>query len=235
MTPPLAGGAGASISGPQSETSAYAEGIAATSPQMKAASGSCGGDDDAGIFESAWDGLRRTGDNAVEYWADKATDPDSSGLLKAVSNVAGPFAALANCENAATTIATLTPFGLGGAGRFILMERAGGEAAPGVASTGSDDGASFVYRVHGGESRQWGASWTPTDPTAMSSPRAQLGLPSQNSGEFVTKARVKDWGGSYGRRATPLDGNAGGGIEYLFPQAEKQLEHVQTYPVVPPH
>ncbi|MHB1597051.1 MAG: hypothetical protein ACYCO9_14075 [Streptosporangiaceae bacterium] len=69
----------------------------------------------------------------------------------------------------------------------------------------------------------------------MANPRAELGLPKVNSGEFLTKARVLDTTGVVTRPALPLDGNPGGGPEWLFPDPVNQLEEIWMMPVVPPY
>ena len=107
-----------------------------------------------------------------------------------------------------------------------------------VAAEGVADGASsaeqFVYRVHGGDSGPMGHSWTPENPMGMANHRAQLGLPKGNSGQVLTRARVKDMGGVVQRDALPLEGNPGGAPEWLFPDPAGQLEVHWTIPLVPP-
>jgi hypothetical protein len=68
----------------------------------------------------------------------------------------------------------------------------------------------------------------------MEDPRAQLGLPKVNSGEFLTKASVQDMEGVIQRDALPLDGNPGGGPEWLFPDPQTQLSELWTIPLEPP-
>ncbi len=157
VTSPLAGGAGASISGSVSESSAYAQGIAATSPQMKPDSGQCGGDDHAGIFESAWNGLRRTGDKVAGYWADKAIDPDSGGFTQGLANAVGPVWSLVDCETAGTTALTLAALAAGGGASAWLargageaaVAGAGGEAAAGAGGEAAVTGTRFVTTPRG--------------------------------------------------------------------------------------
>lgn len=96
------------------------------------------------------------------------------------------------------------------------------------------EGEQYVYRVHGGESGQWGHSWTPENPMGMVNPRSELGLPKVNSGQMLTRARVRSMDGVIKRDALPLDGNPGGAPEWLFPDPMSQLEHHWTIPLVPP-
>jgi RHS repeat-associated protein len=111
----------------------------------------------------------------------------------------------------------------------VLFIPGGGEAELAAEEGGlAGEAETVVYRVHGGEAGPWGRSWTPTDPTALDNPRDALGLPNGNSGEYLTTARVNDWTGTFGQRAMPLNGNAGGAPEYVFPNPEQQLEHVST-------
>jgi RHS repeat-associated protein len=104
------------------------------------------------------------------------------------------------------------------------------EGADGAA----DDAEQFVYRIHGDQSGPWGHSWTPENPLEMDNARAELGLPKVNSGEFLTKASVQDMTGVTQRAALPLDGNPGGGPEWLFPDPQNQLSELWTIPIEPP-
>jgi hypothetical protein len=62
----------------------------------------------------------------------------------------------------------------------------------------------------------------------MDNPRAELGLPKGNTGQYLTKAQVLDREGVIDRQALPLDGNPGGGPEWLFPDPENQLQELWT-------
>ena len=86
-------------------------------------------------------------------------------------------------------------------------------------ATGQD-----VYRVWGGESGPYGHSWTPTDPASVPAPRNSLGLPDANTGTQLTKGTLTDTTGVTTRPAKPLDGNAGGGPEYLVPDPKNQVQ-----------
>jgi hypothetical protein len=68
----------------------------------------------------------------------------------------------------------------------------------------------------------------------MANPHAMLGLPKVNSGEFLTKASVQDMTGVIQRNALPLDGNPGGGPEWLFPDPQNQLQEIWQMPIAPP-
>ena len=68
----------------------------------------------------------------------------------------------------------------------------------------------------------------------MANPRSALGLPKVNSGQMLTRARVRSMDGVIKRDALPLDGNPGGAPEWLFPDPVSQLEHHWTIPLVPP-
>jgi RHS repeat-associated protein len=95
----------------------------------------------------------------------------------------------------------------------------------------SDD-ATTVYRVHGGDAAQDGASWTPKNPTEMTNPRDELGLPDGNSGEFVSKAKVLQEPDVI-QKAAELDGNAGGAEEWKFFNPSEQLRIESTTRVNP--
>ncbi len=103
-----------------------------------------------------------------------------------------------------------------------------------VAAKTADDAGHLVYRVHGGDAGKWGHSWTTENPLEMANPRSRLGLPKVNSGENVTCARVCDMGGLRKRDALPLDGNPGGGPEWLFPNPQQQLQELWTFRMEPP-
>ncbi len=129
---------------------------------------------------------------------------------------------------------------------YLATLGTGGAAADGVEAVGVEtataaDGATttgeapqYVYRVHGGGAAQWGQSWTPENPFDMADPRAQLGLPKENAGSFVTKAAVQNTEGVKFLRAEPLDGNPGGAPEWRFPYPQIQLSEIWTIPVDPP-
>ncbi len=103
-----------------------------------------------------------------------------------------------------------------------------------VAAKSADDAGELVYRVHGGDARQWGHSWTTENPLKMGNARSDLGLPKVNSGDYVTCARVCNSDGVIKRNALPLDGNPGGGPELLFPNPQQQLQHLWTIRARPP-
>ena len=68
----------------------------------------------------------------------------------------------------------------------------------------------------------------------IANPRSELGLPKVNSGQMLTRAKVRSMEGVIKRDALELDGNPGGAPEWLFPNPESQLEHHWTIPLVPP-
>jgi hypothetical protein len=60
----------------------------------------------------------------------------------------------------------------------------------------------------------------------MDNPRAQLGLPNGNSGEYLSSGQISDPAGIVTRGALPLDGNPGGAAEWLIPDPESQIGNV---------
>ena len=102
------------------------------------------------------------------------------------------------------------------------------------AANTAGDAEQLDYRIHGGDARQWGHSWTTENPLEMASPRSRLGLPKVNSGEHLTCARVCNNGGSHQTRRAATRWNPGGGPEWLFPNPEQQLEHLWTIFMEPP-
>lgn len=79
-----------------------------------------------------------------------------------------------------------------------------------------------------------GRSWTPTDPAHMPNPRDHLGLPDVNAGRFVVEGRIIDAKAIVVRRALPLDGTRGGGLEYLIPDPTGQIRIVSVRGISPP-
>jgi hypothetical protein len=66
------------------------------------------------------------------------------------------------------------------------------------------EGEQYVYRVHSGDARPWGHSWTPENPMGMANPRDTLGLPKANSGQLLTRARVESMEGVTIQDATAI-------------------------------
>ncbi len=103
-----------------------------------------------------------------------------------------------------------------------------------------------VFRVFGGDARGFGRSWSRVDPTTMSNPRNQLGLPSQpgitgysggtfNSGGFVAEGEVISLEpGVTVKPATPLHGNSGGAEELFFECPKVQIRIDRVFGVNPP-
>ena len=110
----------------------------------------------------------------------------------------------------------------------------GQSTAASLAENAAKTSESAVWRVWGGGARQLGRSWTPIDPRTLESARGSLGLPSENTGEFLTKAVIKDWTGIQARPSLPLAGNPGGALEYLIPDPARQLDMLSTVRVSPP-
>ncbi len=81
-----------------------------------------------------------------------------------------------------------------------------------------------------------GHSWTPENPMGMRNPRNELGLPTANAGQQLTRARVVNVDGVATRDALPIPegGVQGGAAEWLFPDPESQLEVHWTIALVPP-
>lgn len=80
-----------------------------------------------------------------------------------------------------------------------------------------------VYRLFGGKAKQARMSWTTIDPRAIANPRDALGLPNENTGEWLAIGDLRDNVGVLHRRALPLDGNEGGAPELLVPSPTVQI------------
>jgi hypothetical protein len=105
-----------------------------------------------------------------------------------------------------------------------------------------------VYRVYGqpadeqglvpieGDrySQPGGHSWSPVSPAHYGDLRDRLGLPDVNGARFVIKGRLTDTTGVLVRHAVPLDGTRGGGLEYLVPDPQGQIEIISVSGLNPP-
>lgn len=94
-------------------------------------------------------------------------------------------------------------------------------------------GSQTIYRVFGGEAQALGKSWTPTNPTSLSNYRNAAGLPNVNTGQFVIQGSVRKSNILLQRAALPLDGNAGGVMEYII-KNPNQIKIYGVYGVNPP-
>ena len=84
-----------------------------------------------------------------------------------------------------------------------------------------------VYRVWGGDALPAGHSWTPVNPSTLSSYRSVAGLPDANSGRFVSEAIIQDIFDIQVRSALPFNGNPGGLTEYIIPNPNSQLRIIR--------
>lgn len=167
--------------------------------------------------------------------------PTSAGVLDAARTVGAQ--SVASCSSGNYVAFSCWPsrdVAIGAAGRAPTESRSASRvnhASSGLligAAKSADDAGQLVYRVHGGDAGKWGHSWTTENPLGMANPRSRLGLPKVNSGENVTCARVCDMGGVRKRDALPLDGNPGGGPEWLFPNPKQQLQELWSLRMEPP-
>jgi hypothetical protein len=86
-----------------------------------------------------------------------------------------------------------------------------------------------VYRVWGDEAGPWGRFWTTIDPRTVFNYRAAAGLPSKNTGRFLSEGILTNSDGVVRNTAASADGNAGGLLELVIPnpQTQIQLRNVQ--------
>lgn len=91
-----------------------------------------------------------------------------------------------------------------------------------------------VFRVWGNKSKPWGRSWTPVDPRTVPNYRAVAGLPTQNSGRFLSEGILRDIEGVTAREALPLHGGDGGLRELEIPYAERQVQLINVQGLNPP-
>ena len=91
-----------------------------------------------------------------------------------------------------------------------------------------------VFRVWGDEAGAWGRSWTTVDPRTVPNFRNAAGLPTQNSGRFVTEGTLQNTRGVTTQAATPLHGNAGGLPEVVIPNSASQVRPLNVQGLNPP-
>ncbi|MCY3820082.1 MAG: hypothetical protein OXH52_12085, partial [Gammaproteobacteria bacterium] len=103
--------------------------------------------------------------------------------------------------------------------------KGGAKAVPMIAdAANAPQAGQKVYRVYGGKADWDGRSWTPIDPRPVDNFRDAAGLPDVNTGRFVVEGTLKDTRGVTMRSADPLDGNRGGLLEVVVPDARRQIE-----------
>lgn len=91
-----------------------------------------------------------------------------------------------------------------------------------------------VYRVWGDGAAANGRSWTTVNPGAVPNYRGAAGLPSQNTGRFVSEGVIQDATGITTRSSLPLGGNPGGLPEVLIPNPASQVRLTGVSGVNPP-
>ncbi len=168
------------------------------------------------------DGIEAAGE-ASEYWAG---EHNRTGSIKAKLFSMG--AALGNKENCGDTAVLVASLAAGaGASRLAattesvaakVVGAAEGEAAFGTAQSGTT-----LYRIAGGKSPAFGRSWTPLNPYEVTNPRAGLGLPAENSGEYVVTGRLANADGVTVKSAEAIGQNPGGLEEWVVPDPIRQI------------
>lgn len=96
----------------------------------------------------------------------------------------------------------------------------------------------LLYRIWGGGSKIYGASWTPVNPLALRmagvNVRDFAGLPNENLGNHLIMAQLINPAAVVRiRYAMPLDGNRGGLVEYVIPNASVNVEPIDSILVRP--
>jgi RHS repeat-associated protein len=92
-----------------------------------------------------------------------------------------------------------------------------------------------VYRVWGGCSGEFGASWTPLDPRLGGMGYRNLaGLPTCNAGTFMSQGILRTASGITVFPGLELDGNIGGWPEYVIPNSAGQVNVIARFFVEPP-
>jgi hypothetical protein len=97
----------------------------------------------------------------------------------------------------------------------------------------ADDGG-LVPIDHDAYAKPDGHSWSPSSPARYKDPREGLGLPDANGGRYVVKGKITDPTGITVRHALPIEGTRGGGIEYVVPDPNGQIEIISVGGQNPP-
>ena len=137
-----------------------------------------------------------------------------------------------------TAIELMLTGGAAAAERFLVRGSAAvvrptlGGAARGVAPTVHE--GTPVFRVWGDEAGAWGRSWTTVDPRTVPNYRNAAGLPTQNTGRFVSEGVLLNTRGVTTRAAKNLHGNAGGLPELVIPNSASQVRLTNVQGLNPP-
>jgi hypothetical protein len=110
---------------------------------------------------------------------------------------------------------------------------AGGGAAAARGTAATVPAGTRVFRVWGGQSLASGRSWTRVDPRTVPNYRNVAGLPSTNTGRYLSTGRLTDTAGVEARNALSLDGNLGGLDEVVVPNVPRQILLESTVPLRP--
>src|SRR5207249_6793813 len=81
-----------------------------------------------------------------------------------------------------------------------------------------------IWRVWGDAAASDGSSWTTVDPSIVSDFRSAAGLPTQNTGRFVSEGILTDTTGVTSRSSLALGGNPGGLPEIVIPDPAIQVK-----------
>jgi hypothetical protein len=114
----------------------------------------------------------------------------------------------------------------------IAVRAAEAIAAREAATTVTEGGK--VFRVWGDEAKAWDRSWITVDPRTVPDYRNVAGLPSGNTGRFLSEGILENTQGVATRPPLPLHGNMGGLPEVVVPKPTQQIKLLNVQGLNPP-
>ena len=178
--------------------------------------------------------------NATRHTSDSQTQAfrqEEQKVLGVSASVVSTFAPGPEDALMAVVFGKTAMRALGSLGRSIkgFFSKADNIGDAARAAEGGIDEGTKIFRVWGDDAAANGRSWTTVDPESVPNYRSAAGLPSQNSGRFVSEGVIQDATGITTRSSLPLDGNPGGLSEVLIPNPSNQVDLTRVSGANPPY